>query len=324
MARLTYQQALVEAIREEMLRDETVFLMGQDIGAFGGPLQSTKGLWETFGETGRIIDSSITETAMAGLCVGAALKGMRPVVEIMFSEFLTLVMQPIVGDAAGMHYLSAGKASVPMVVRTKCGISPHPAHKPDFHSWFVGVPGLKVVYPATPYDAKGLMKSAIRDENPVVFFEHMHLYHGTRQEVPDEEYTIPIGLADVKRQGTDITIVALGLMVGRALDAARDLQQEGISIEVVDPRTIHPLDEQTILDSVAKTGRLVIAHEAHKMGGSGGEVAAMVAEKAFHDLKAPIVRLGAPQVPIPASRALESLVIPNKNDIARAIRQVMS
>jgi len=324
MARITYQQALVEAIHEEMLRDERVFLLGQDIGPFGGPLQSTKGLWEVFGETGRIIDSSITETAMAGLCVGAALKGMRPVVEIMFSEFLTLVMQPIAGDAAGMHYLSAGKARVPMVVRTKCGISPHPAHKPDFHSWFAGVPGLKVVYPATPYDAKGLMKSAIRDDNPVVFFEHMHLYHGIREEVPDEAYTIPLGLADVKRKGADVTVVALGLMVGRALDAAHELQEEGVSVEVVDLRTVHPLDEETILQSVVKTGRLVVAHEAHKTGGSGGEVVALVAEQAFHDLKAPILRLGAPQVPIPASRVLENLVIPNKNDIARAIRKVMS
>jgi pyruvate/2-oxoglutarate/acetoin dehydrogenase E1 component len=324
MARLTYQQALVEGIREEMTRDDSVFLLGQDIGHFGGPLQSTKGLWEEFGESGRIIDSSIAETAMAGLCVGAALKGMRPVLEIMFSEFLTLVMQPIASDAASIHYLSAGKARVPLVLRTKYGISPHPAHKQDFHSWFAGIPGLTVVMPATPYDAKGLMKSAIRDDNPVIFFEQMHLYHGIREEVPEENYTVPLGVADVKREGTDVTVVAYGLMVGRALDAASILESEGISVEVVDLRTVHPFDEETVLASVRKTGRLVIAHEARKTGGTGGEIAALVAEKAFSDLKAPILRVGAADVPIPASKVLEGMVIPDKDDIAASVRSLLA
>ncbi len=322
MARMTYQQALVEGIREEMQRDDSVFLLGQDIGAFGGPLQSTKGLWEEFGDSGRVIDSSIAETAMAGLCVGAALKGMRPVIEIMFAEFLTLVMQPMASDAPSMHYLSNGKARVPMVLRTKYGVSPHLSHKQDFHSWLVGVPGLKVVLPSSPYDAKGLIKSAIRDDNPVVFFEHMHLYHGMREEVPDEEYTIPLGLADIKRPGGDVTVVALGLMVNRALDAAKTLADEGIEVEVVDLRTAHPMDRETVLASVRKTGRLVIVHEGHKVGGTGGEVAAMVAEEAFEALKAPIVRVAPPQVPIPHTRELENLVIPTKDDIADAVRRV--
>lgn len=324
MARVTYQQALVDGIREEMKRDERIFLMGQDIGAFGGPLQSTKGLWEEFGHSGRIIDTPIAEAAMAGIGVGAALKGMRPVVEIMFSEFLTLVMQPIASDAASIHYLSAGKARVPLVIRTKYGISPHPAHKQDFHSWFAGVPGLKVVMPATPRDAKGLMKSAIRDDNPVIFFEQMHLYHGVREEVPEEEYVVPLGVADVKREGTDVTVVAYGLMVGRALDAAKILKSEDVSVEVVDLRTVHPLDAETILASVRKTRRLVIAQEARKSSGSSGEIAALVAENAFSALKAPIQRVCAADVPIPASKALEAMVIPSKKNIAAGIRRLMA
>jgi pyruvate dehydrogenase E1 component beta subunit len=324
MKRLTYQEALVEGIREEMFRDEKVFLMGQDIGAWGGPLMSHKGLWDDFGPAGRIIETPISECAMVGSCVGAAMMGMRPVVEIMFGEFLALVMQPLACDAAGMWYYSAGKTRVPMVLRTKYGVGPHRGHEQDYHSWLVNVPGLKVVMPSTPYDAKGLMKSAIRDDNPVVLLEHMNLYHAVREEIPDEEYTIPLGSADVKRVGSDVTIVATAMMVHHSLEAAEDLSKEGVEAEVVDLRTVAPMDKETVLTSVKKTGRLVVVYEAWKFGGSGGEVAAVVAEEAFNDLKAPIARVAPPHVPIPFSTPLNKMYLPDKQKIAEAVRKVIS
>lgn len=324
MPRLTYQQALVQGIKEEMLRDPEVFLIGQDIGEFEGALQSAKGLWKEFGASGRIVETSLTEAAMIGMGIGAAAMGMRPVVEFMFAEFLGLGMQSLAVDAASMHYFSAGEIRVPLVLRLKCGISPHLGHKQDLHPWLMNVPGVKMVLPSSPYDAKGLMKAAIRDDNPVVVFEHMHLYHGMRQEVPDTDYTIELGIGEVKRAGSDVTVVALGLMVSRALDAAELLAKSGISIEVIDPRTIHPLDTATILRSVRKTGRLVIAHEAYKTGGSGGEISAVVAEEAFDALKAPIRRVAPPQVPVPYARQLEDMLIPTSRDIAEAVTQVMT
>lgn len=324
MKRMTYQEALVEAIREEMHRDSNVFLMGQDIGAFGGPLMSTKGLWEEFGSSGRIIETPISESAMIGASVGAAMMGMRPVVEIMFGEFLSLVMQPLASNASCIWYYSAGKARVPMVLRTKFGAGPHRGHEHDYHSWFVNVPGLKVVMPSTPYDAKGLMKSAIRDDNPVLFFEHMNLYHGARQEIPDEEYTIPLGVAEVKREGKDLTIVATSMMVRHSLDAAAELSKEGIEVEVVNLRTVVPLDKETVLSSVKKTGRLVVVHEAWKFGGSGGEVAAMVAEEIFDYLKAPIIRVAPPHIPIPFSPPLRKLYLPDKEKIIETIKRVLT
>lgn len=324
MPRLTYQQAIVTAIQEEMLRDPSVFLIGQDIGPFEGALQSTKGLWSEFGASGRIVETSLTEAAMIGMGVGAAVMGMRPIVEFMFAEFLGLGMQSLAIDAAGMHYFSAGEMRVPLVLRLKCGISPHLGHKQDLHPWLMSVPGIKVVLPSSPYDAKGLMKAAIRDPNPVVVFEHMHLYHGARQEVPPEDYVLPLGISEVKRAGRDVTIVAIGLMVSRALDAASVLAKQGIEAEVVDPRTLHPLDIATIVESVRKTGRLVIAHEAYKVGGCGGEIAAEVAESAFDALKAPIVRVAPPQVPIPYARQLEDALIPTSQDIAAAVMRVVA
>ena len=324
MRKLTYQEALVEGIREEMIRDEKVFLMGQDIGAWGGPLMSHKGLWNDFGPAGRIIETPISESAMVGACVGAAMMGLRPVVEIMFGEFLALVMQPLACDAAGMYYSSMGKVRVPMVLRTKYGVGPHRGHEQDYHSWLAHIPGLKVVMPSTPYDAKGLMKSAIRDDNPVVFLEHMNLYHAYRQDIPDDEYTIPLGVADIKRTGKDVTVVATAMMVHHALEAAQELSKKGVDVEVVDLRTVAPMDMDTVLTSVKKTGRLVIVDEAWKVGGSGGEVAAGVAEDAFRDLKAPIVRVAPPHIPIPFAASLNKLYLPDKQRVVEGVEKVMA
>ena len=323
MKRMTYQEAVVEGIAEEMRRDEKVFVLGQDIGAWGGPLMSHKGLWHEFGDSGRIIETPISEAAMVGCCVGAAMKGMRPVVQIMFGEFLSLAMQPFAGDASVMWYYTYGKSKVPLVLRMLYGIGPHRGHEMDYHSWLVNVPGIKIVMPATPYDAKGLMKAAIRDNNPVAFFEHMNLYHSSRQEIPDEEYIAPLGVADIKRKGKDVTVVAIAMMVHHALEAAEELSKEGIDVEVIDLRTVAPMDTETILSSVERTGRLVITHEAWKTGGSGAEIAATVTEKAFSSLKAPIKRVAPPHIPIPFSETLNKLFLPRKDKIIQGIRDVL-
>ncbi|MBT4264001.1 MAG: alpha-ketoacid dehydrogenase subunit beta [Deltaproteobacteria bacterium] len=322
MKRLTYQEACVEGIAEEMRRDESVFVLGNDIGAFGGALMSHKGLWQEFGDTGRIVETPISECAMVGACTGAAMQGMRPVVQIMFGEFLPAVTQPLV-EAAVMWYYSAGKTRVPLVLRMLYGIGPHRGHEIDLHSWLTHIPGLKVVMPATPYDAKGLMKAAIRDNNPVAFFEHMNLYHGSRQEIPEADYTIPLGIADIKCAGKDVTVVAIAMMVPYALEAAEELSREGIEVEVIDLRTVAPLDVETILTSVRKTGRLVITHETWKTGGSGAEIAATVTERAFADLKAPIIRVAPPHIPIPYSEPLNKLYLPKKVEIIQGIREVL-
>ena len=324
MKRLTYQEALVEAIKEEMRRDERVFLLGQDVGIFGGMQQSTKGLWDEFGSTGRIIDTPISETAMVGSCIGAAMMGTRPIVEVMAGAFLPNAASPIVNDAANVCYYTLGKARAPMVLRTKFGWGPYQDSSQNWEAWFTHVPGLKVVMPSTPYDAKGLMKSAIRDDNPVLFFEHMYLYHGVRGEIPDEEYTVPLGVADIKREGKDVTVVATALMMHRSLNAARDLSKEGIEVEVVDLRTLAPLDEQTILASVKKTGRLVIVHEGWKIGGFSGEISAQVAEQGFGFLKAPIVRVGAPHIPFPFSMPFQKAFVPDEQRIKEALRTVLA
>ena len=324
MKRLTFQEALIEALKEEMRRDERVFHMGQDIGVFGGAMQSTKGLWEEFGSTGRLLDTPLSESAMVGAAVGAAMMGKRPIVQIMFAEFLPLVMHHLVHDAANTWYYTLGKARVPLVVRMLFGAGPHRAHAQNFEVWCAHVPGLKVVMPATPYDAKGMMKSAIRDDNPVLFFEHMNIYHLMREEIPEEEYLVPLGKADVKREGKDVTVVASGMMVHRALNVAKAMSKEGKDVEVLDLRTIAPLDEEAILSSVKKTGRLVVVHEAWKFGGIGGEIGAMVAEEAFKDLKAPIVRVGAPHIPVPASLPLEKMFVPDEQKITKAIQTVLA
>lgn len=320
--RLTFVEALVEAIGEEMRRDPNVFLLGQDIGPMGGSLRSTLGLWEEFGPT-RIFDTPISESAAAGICLGAALEGLRPILDISFGEFLASAMPQIVLHAPVVHWLTLGKARVPLTIRTKVGEGPYGGHPQCFEAWFTHVPGLKVVMPSTPADAKGLMKTAIRDDDPVLFFEHMYLYHGLRDEVPEGEHLVPIGPADVKRPGKDVTIAATAWMVHRALQAARQLAGEGIEVEVLDLRTLAPMDTTTLLASVRKTGRLVVAHEAWKIGGLGAEVAATVAEQGFGYLKAPIVRVGSPHIPVPAHPTIRRACLPDAQGIADAAHAVM-
>lgn len=324
MARHTFQEATVAAIAEEMRRDRDVFIMGEDIGKFGGPLNSCKGLWAEFGEEGRVIDMPISEGGFVGAGVGAALAGKRPIVDLMFLEFLGLVVHQFGLDGGAMHYYSDGHAKVPLVVRAKYGVGPFHGHAYDFHSWLLNIPGVKVVAPSNAIDAKGLMKSAIRDDNPVFFLEHMALYHAGRDEVPEDDYVIPLGKAEVKRAGGDVTVVATALMVKRALAAAQMLAREGIETEVVDLRTVIPMDHETVIGSVRRTGRLVVACEAIKTGGSANEVASVVAEEAFEALRAPILRVAPPAVPVPFSRHLEKKYLPDADDIAAAVRRVVA
>ncbi|MEA4839201.1 MAG: transketolase C-terminal domain-containing protein [Rhodospirillaceae bacterium] len=317
MAKLTINDAIVAALRSEMMVNPKIFCLGQDIGQFGGALQTFKGLWADFKDTGRIIDAPISEEVMVGAGAGAAMCGMRPVVEIMFLELLNLCLGSVLNEIGQVYVKSAHRLKVPLVIRTKCGVGPHRGHAEDYHAVLTSVPGLKVVMPSEPRDAMGLMRSALREDNPVIFLEHMGLTHARRAEVPDDDdFVIPLGVADIKRPGSDVTIVSCGLMVPRALKAAEQLKADhSIDCEVIDLRTIAPLDTATILSSVKKTGHLVIAHEAWKTGGSGGEVAAIVAEQGFKDLKGPIVRIAPPNVPIPFSLTLEKLFIPNEQTI---------
>ena len=323
MARLTMNEAIVSGLRAEFIANPKIFCLGQEIGRTGGPLQTFRGLWDEFKGTGRIIDAPISEEAMVAACIGAAMCGMRPVVEIMFGEFITLTLAPLANDAGQIYFKTSGLLKVPMVIRTKFGVGPFRRHPEDYHAMLTGVPGIKVVMPSNAKDAKGLIRAAIRDDNPVVFLEHMGL-HGTEAEVPDEDYVVPLGVADVKRPGTDVTIVATGLMLQRALKASEQLAAEHkIEAEVVDPRTICPLDEATILSSVRKTGRLVIVHESWKTGGSGAEIAATVAEYGFWDLKAPIVRIAPRNIPIPYSPPLESVFIPDEQRIVDGVLRAL-
>ncbi len=321
---ITYVEALNEAMGAEMARDESVFVMGEDVGQTGGIFGVTKGLWERFGNE-RVRDTPITEVGFTGAGVGAAIAGMRPVVELQIFDFVALTMDILVNQAAKFRYMLGGKPTVPLVVRGPQGggIRMAAQHSQSLEAWFTHVPGLVVLAPSTPYDAKGLLTAAIRDDNPVIFLEHKMLYMESKGAVPEQDYAIPIGKGDIKRAGTDITVVATMAMVPRALAAARVLEREGISVEVLDPRTLRPLDEELILSSVAKTNRLVIAHEACKQGGFGAEVAALVVEKGFDDLDAPIVRVGGLDVPIPYNDALERAVIPSQERLMEAIRELV-
>jgi pyruvate dehydrogenase E1 component beta subunit len=307
---LTFGQAIKEALAEELRRDPTVFVIGEDIAEAGTAFKVLVGLVEEFGPD-RIIDSPISEAGITGLGVGAAMTGMRPVVDIMFGDFITLTMDQMVNQAAKIHYMSGGKFSVPMVLRTTMGASRRSAaqHSQSLHAWFSHVPGLKVVVPSTPYDAKGLMKSAIRDDNPVAFFEDKMMY-STKGFVPEEEYIIPLGVADIKREGEDITIVATSSMVYVALEAAERLQEIGISAEVVDPRTTFPLDKETLIESAKKTSRAIVVDEGYERYGVTAELASVIADGAFYYLDAPVKRLGAMDVPIPFSPVLEDLTVP--------------
>ncbi len=319
---ITFAQAVREALAEEMRRDPRVFVIGEDVAEAGTPFKVLTGLVAEFGRE-RVIDSPISEAGITGLAAGAAMTGMRPVVDIMFGDFITLAMDQIANQAAKVHYMSGGKLKAPLVIRTTMGATRRSAaqHSQSLHAWVSHVPGLKVALPSTPYDAKGLLKSAIRDDNPVVFFEDKMMYP-QRGPVPEEEYTIPFGIADVKRPGTDLTIVATSSMVQVALAAAEVLGDEGISVEVVDPRTTMPLDEATLLTSVCKTGRAIVVDEGYGRYGVAAELAALIAEHAFDYLDAPVRRLGAMHVPIPFSPVLEDLTVPTPESVAAAAREV--
>jgi len=320
---ITYLEAIREALWQEMERDERVFIIGEDVGVYGGAFGVTLGMVEHFGEE-RVIDTPISEYGIAGAITGAALAGMRPVGEIMFMDFTTFAMEQLVNQAAKMRFMFGGTIEVPFVLRTPAGSGTGAAaqHSQSLEAWFVHVPGLKVVMPSTPYDAKGLLLASIRDCNPIIFVEHKLLYK-TKGPVPEEPYTVPLGTAEVKREGRDLTIVAVSIMVKRALEAAEQLAQEGIEAEVVDPRTLKPLDEQTIVRSASKTGRVLIVHEACKTGGYGGELAATIAgSEAFDYLDAPIVRLAGRDIPIPYNRTLEYHTVPQVEDIVEAARRL--
>jgi len=323
MRELSYLEAVREALRQEMQRDERVFIIGEDVGVYGGAFGVTLGLVEEFGEE-RVMDTPISELGIAGAITGAALVGMRPVGEIMFMDFTTIAMEQLVNQAAKMRFMFGGTIEVPFVLRTPAGSGTGAAaqHSQSLENWFVHVPGLKVVMPSTPYDVKGLLLSSIRDDNPVIFVEHKLLYK-TKGPVPEEPYTIPLGIAEVKREGRNLTIVATSVMVKRSLEAAEQLAQEGIEAEVVDPRTLKPLDEETIVRSVMKTGRVLIVHEACKTGGYGGELAAVIAgSEAFDYLDAPIIRLAGRDMPIPYNPNLEYHTVPQVENIIEAARQL--
>ncbi len=320
MREITYKQAIQEALREEMRRDERVFLLGEDIGVYGGAFGVTLGFLEEFGKE-RVRDTPISELGIVGAAAGAALVGMRPVVEIMFMDFTTLALDQLVNQAAKMRFMFGGKARVPMVLRAPQGAGTGAAaqHSQSLEALFVHFPGLKVAMPSTPADAKGLLKAAIRDDNPVVFIEHKLLYN-RKGPVPEGEHLVPLGQADIKRPGRHLTIIALSAMVQKALAAADTLAAEGIQAEVVDPRTLVPLDEATILESVRRTGRVLITHEACRTGGVGAEILARIVEEAFDYLDAPVRRLAGRDLPIPYSKDLERQVIPQEEDIVREAR----
>jgi len=313
---ITFGQAIYEALAEEMRRDPTVFVIGEDVAEAGTPFKVLSGLVREFG-TERVIDSPISEAAIAGIGVGAAMTGMRPIVDIMFGDFITLTMDQMVNQAAKIHYMSGGKLKVPMVLRTTLGATRRSAaqHSQSLHAWLSHIPGLKVVVPATPYDAKGLLKSAIRDDNPVAFFEDKMMYQ-LKGMVPAEEYLIPLGVADVKRAGSDITFVATSSMVHVALDAAKLLEAERISAEVVDIRTTVPLDKQTIIESARKTSRAIVIDEGYERYGVTAEIASVIADGAFYHLDAPVQRMGAMDVPVPFSPVLEDQTVPTPEAVA--------
>lgn len=323
MREITMIKALNEALWEEMRRDDTVIIMGEDVGLLGGLYRVTRGLMDEFGSE-RVRDTPISEEGFVGAGIGLAITGFKPVVEIMYSDFLANCMNQIVNFAAKMRYMSGGQLRVPMVIRAL--IAHGRGHGGD-HSqvpitWFMGVPGLKIVAPSTPHDAKGLLKASIRDDSPVLFFEPYILYR-LKGPVPEEEYIIPLGKADVKKEGEDLTVVAVSAMVPKALSAAKALEEEGVSVEVIDPRTIVPLDKETIVDSVKKTGKLITAEYSHKRGGVGAEISAIIMEEAFDYLDAPVLRVASPDIPVPVSPPLERLTMPDVEDIISTARKII-
>ncbi len=320
---LSFGEAIKEAIAEEMRRDPKVVLMGEDVAEAGTTFKVLVGLVDEFGKE-RIIDTPISEAGFTGLGVGAAMAGMRPIVDIMFGDFLMIIMDQVANQAAKIHYMSGGKWKVPIVIRATMGATRRSAaqHSQSLHAWPSHIPGLKVVVPSTPYDAKGLFKAAIREDNPVVIFEHKISYRKVKGHVPDEDYLIPLGVADVKREGTDITLIALSSMVQVALGAAKMLEEVGISAEVVDPRTTWPLDEKTLVESVKKTSRCIVIDEGYFRYGITGELASTIQEQAFFDLDQPVRRLGAMHVPIPFSPSLEDVTVPSERQVFDLARQM--
>jgi pyruvate dehydrogenase E1 component beta subunit len=323
MAVVTMREALNQALREEMLRDKNVFLMGEEVAAYQGAYKVTKGLLDELGEK-RVIDTPITELGFAGLGVGAAMVGLRPIIEFMTFNFSILATDQIINSAAKMLYMSGGQFKIPIVFRGPGGSAYQVSsqHSQALESWFAYFPGLKVVMPSTPADAKGLLKSSIRDDDPVIFIEQERMYGNKGEVSDDEDFTIPLGVADIKREGTDATIVARSLMVPVALKAAEVLEQQGVSCEVIDPRTIRPLDIDTIIESVKKTNRVVVAEESHPFCGVGAEISSEIMERAFDYLDAPVKRVSAADVPMPYAKNLENLAIPNVDSIVAAVREV--
>ncbi|MFQ5706148.1 MAG: alpha-ketoacid dehydrogenase subunit beta [bacterium] len=323
MSYMTYIEAISQGLREEMQRDSTVFCLGEDIGEYGGAFKVTKGFLKEFGEE-RVIDTILAESAIVGVSIGAAMMGLRPVAEMQFADFVSCGWNQIVNMAAKSHYRWG--AAVPLVIRLPSGGGLHagPFHSQNPEAWFFHVPGLKLVAPATPYDAKGLIKAAIRDNNPVLYFEHKYLYRHIKGEIPDEDYLVPIGEAKVRRSGTDVSVVTYGSMVHRSLEAAENLASEGMQVEVVDLRTLLPLDKQTILDSVKKTNRVLIVHEATLTGGVGAEIAALISSEAFEYLDAPVRRVASIDTPVPYSPPLEEHFMPNSEKIKKAIKELVN
>ena len=324
MSEISVREALNSALKEEMERDPSIIIMGCDIGVRGGPFGITAGLMDKFGKK-RVIDTPISEPAFTGAGVGAAATGLRPVVEILYSDWITLGMDQIVNMAAKMRYMFGGKVSIPLVVRAPFGAGGGIAaqHSQSFEAWFNHVPGLKVVAPITPYDVKGMMKTALRDDNPVMFFEHKRSYQ-LKGEVPEGEYTVPFGKAAIRKEGKDVTIVTYSMMALKAQAAAAELEEKGISCEVIDLRSLLPLDYDTVMKSVAKTHRVVIVHEANVRGGLGGDIMAEIIERGFDLLAAPPVRVGGLNVPMPYNKGMEKLVIPDENTIKKAVYKVMN
>ncbi len=323
MREMFYWQAINEALAEEMTKDDNVVLFGEDIAQYGGAFGVTRGMIDKFGDK-RVINTPISEPSVVGVATGSALMGLRPVVEIMFMDFMTLVMDQILNHATKFRYMFAGQVSVPLVIRTPAGgkRAYGPTHSQSLESWFMHIPGLKIAMPSTPYDAKGLLKSAIRDNNPVLFVEHKLLY-STKGQVPEKEYYLPFGKAVVREEGSDITLITYSEMVIQALAAAKELKKIDISLEVIDLRTLAPLDIDTVITSVKKTGRAMIAHEGWKTGGAGAEIAAQISEKVYEYLEAPVVRIAAADIHIPSSDVLENAVIPDARNIIKAAKIMM-
>jgi pyruvate/2-oxoglutarate/acetoin dehydrogenase E1 component len=322
MKEIRYISAINEAIKEEMERDENVFLMGEDVGVPGGSFGASRGLYDLFGPE-RVVDTPISEAAITGMAAGAAACGLRPILEIMFMDFMTVCMDGIVNQIAKMRYMFGSQYAMPIVIRTPsgAGLNAGPQHSQSLEAWFAHVPGLKVVMPGNPHDVKGIIKSAVRDENPVIVVEHKALY-ASKGEIPEEEYLVPIGKAYVKKEGADVTVVAVSKMVHESLKAAEILAKDGIHVEVIDLLTVSPWDRETVFNSIGKTHRLVIAHEAVKSFGMGAEISAAVSEEIMDELDAPIMRVGAPFVPIPFS--LEKAYLPNADHIITAVKKTLA